>query len=84
MRDRSREQIGDGMEEIEPLLAMIEKNMGLDREAAYRFHLEMWLYVHGIATMIATSYLDWGMDFISSVLTDAYTGLNWHFSREDG
>lgn len=83
MRDRSQEQIGDGMEEIAPLLAMLEQNMGIDRKRAYRFHLEMWIYVHGMATMIATSYLDWGMDFISDVLTDAYTGLKCRFGGEE-
>ncbi len=49
------------------------------RDDAYRFHLEMWIYVHGIATMIATAYLEWDMDFISAALTDAYQGLRLRF-----
>lgn len=75
MRDRSGERITDGMEEIRPLLGLIRKNTGYTEEEAYRFHLEMWVYVHGIATMIATSYLDWDMEFVSGALTDAYLGL---------
>lgn len=50
-------------------------------DEAYLFHLEMWLYVHGIATMIATSYLDWDDEFISRVLTDAYMGLKYRYTE---
>lgn len=79
MRDRSHEKIEENMEEIRPLLELIMQNLGLSEEDAYLFHLELWLYVHGIATMAATSYLDWEDEFISRVLTDAYMGLKHRF-----
>lgn len=75
MRDRSSEEVADGMEDIKPLLEIIQKTTGFSREEAYQFHLEMWIYVHGIATMVATSYLDWDMEFVSEALTDGYMGL---------
>ena len=78
MRDRTHEEKAAG-DELEALLGLIQKNMGLSRDDAYRFHLEMWIYVHGIATMIATAYLEWDMDFISDALTDAYQGLRLRF-----
>ena len=64
------------------MLEIIKKNLKLSEEDAYMFHLEMWLYVHGIATMIATSYLDWDMEFISKALTDGYEGLKYRFSQK--
>lgn len=78
MRDRTHEEKAAG-DELEALLGLIQKNMGLSRDDAYRFHLEMWIYAHGIATMIATAYLEWDMDFISAALTDAYQGLRLRF-----
>ena len=78
MRDRTHEEKAAG-DELEALLGLIQKNMGLSRDDAYRFHLKMWIYVHGIATMIATAYLEWDMDFISAALTDAYQGLRLRF-----
>ena len=63
-----------GTAEGEEIISLIQKNTGLDREQAFMFHLEMWVYVHGIAVMIATSYLDWNWDMISQMLTDAYEG----------
>ena len=78
MRDRTHEGKAAG-DELEALLGLIQKSMGLSRDDAYRFHLEMWIYVHGIATMIATAYLEWDMDFISAALTDAYQGLRLRF-----
>lgn len=78
MRDRTHEEKAAG-DELEALLGLIQKSMGLSRDDACRFHLEMWIYVHGIATMIATAYLEWDMDFISAALTDAYQGLRLRF-----
>lgn len=81
MRDRSREAPQQD-EDIQPLIALIQKNTGLSREDASLFHLEMWVYVHGIASMIATAYLDWDMDLVSRVLTDGYLGLKCRYCGE--
>ena len=80
MRDRTNEEKSAG-EELEALLSLIRQSMGLSREEGYRFHMEMWIYVHGIATMIATAYLEWDLDFISAALTDAYQGLRLRFGQ---
>ena len=81
MRDRSGETIEENREEIRPLIELIKQNLGISEDEAYLFHLEMWLYVHGIATMIATSYLDWDNEFISKVITDAYMGLKYRYTE---
>lgn len=84
MRDRSQEQQDPQQEEreIRPLLALIQRQLGLDEEQARLFHLEMWLYVHGIAAMLATSYLDWDLEFASQALTDGYLGLAHRFRQK--
>lgn len=81
MRDRSGEAIGEDRTSILPLLELIEKNLGVDEDTAYRFHMEMWIYVHGIATMIATGFLRWDDAWIDKILTDAYTGLKYSYSE---
>ena len=78
MRDRTHEEKAAG-DELEALLGLIQKNMGLSRDDAYRFHLEMWIYVHGIATMTATAYLDFDEASVSGMLTDAYMSLKQRF-----
>ncbi len=75
MRDRTGEKISDGKEDLRPLINIIMENTGLDEERAYLLHLEMWIYLHGIATMIANSYLEWDESFISETLTHIYTGV---------
>lgn len=85
MRDRSRETITENAEEIAPLLDLIQAKTGMSRDRAYFFHLEMWVYVHGIATMTATGYLDWDRETVSQMLTDAFQGLLARYSqKEDG
>lgn len=83
MRDRSAEQIKDDPNGFKPLIEIIMKNTGLSEQEAYLFHLEMWVYVHGIATMIATSYLQWHWDTISQMLTDGYEGLKERYCGKD-
>ncbi len=80
MRDRTGEKIEENREEIQPMLNIIMKNLGISEDEAYLFHLELWLYVHGIATMVATNYLDWDIEFISKALTDAYQGLKCRYT----
>lgn len=82
MRDRSGEVPGKNEEEIEPLLQMIRENTGLSRQEAYMFHLEMWICVHGIATMIATGYLEWDWELISRMLSDSYFGILTSFQSQ--
>ena len=81
MRDRSGAEAQDSRAELEPYLELIRQNSGLSEEDAYLFHLEMWIYVHGIATMLATSYLEWEEGFISRVLTDGYEGLKKRYKE---
>lgn len=80
MRDRSGERIEEDREAIRPQLNIIMKNLGVSEDEANMFHLELWVYVHGIATMIATSYLNWDEDFVSRTLTDAFEGLKHRYT----
>lgn len=84
MRDRTNEPIDADTKDIRPILDLLQHKLGLTEKEAYRFHLEMWLYVHGIATMIATGYLDWDMEWVSQALTDEFIGLKYRYThRED-
>lgn len=75
MRDRSQESVKENPEEMDALIGLICKQVNIDKEEAKLFYLEMWAFTHGIASMIATNYLDWDEAFISRALTDAYEGL---------
>lgn len=76
MRDRTDEAIPDGpTDEIRPLIQLIQTTTGLSPQMAFRLHLETWIYVHGIATMLASAYLNWDDHFISQSLTDIFEGL---------
>lgn len=83
MRDRSQEKLSENKEEIRPLIELIKQNLNINEDEAYLFHLEMWIYVHGIATMAATSYLNWDIEFINKTLTDVYTGLKHRYTGEN-
>lgn len=82
MCNRSGENKEDNREEIRPLLDIIMTDLGLTEEEAYIFHIEQWIYVHGIAAMIATDYLDWDTEFISRALSDVYQGFKHRYMED--
>lgn len=85
MRERSREEQRMPLQDdVKPLLELIRKNTGMSETEARRFHTEMWLFVHGIATMIATSFLDWDDEDVSRALTDVYEGMTQRRAGKGG
>ena len=63
---------------------IIMKANGISREKARLIHLEMWTCVHGIGTMLATSFLSLDWELISNMLTDVYQGVRArHLSEEN-
>lgn len=69
------------LDELNRFAGMVSHNVGIDVDDARMFHLEMWVYVHGIATMIATGYLNWEVETVSRMLTDAYMGLKERYAK---
>lgn len=75
MRNREGEgNVADGGD-ISDVLRALTAGTGLTDDKAERFHAECWVFVHGIATMLATSYLDIDDETVSALLTDMFTGL---------
>ena len=82
MRDRSAEVIPEETATGNRMEDMVHNNTGLGGADAKLFHLEMWAYVHGIASMIATGFFDMDWDLISRMLTDSYQGLKKQYEKE--
>lgn len=82
MRDRSAEPQTIDSELNDKMVSLVRQNTGLENEGAKLFHLEMWAYVHGIAAMFATGFLDLEEDLISNMLTDVYQGLRKQHKME--
>lgn len=74
MRDRKDEIISQKLEgeHIDYILDIISENLNISKEKAYKFHTNMWVFVHGIATMIATGYYNYSDEQISELLTEQY------------
>lgn len=75
MRHRTNEEYMKKDESLKPVIDIIMSATGLSQSDAELLHGEMWIFVHGIATMVATEYLEFSYDTISYMLTDVYQGL---------
>lgn len=80
MRDTSKENTPSFSKEI---LEIVQSNTGLDGKSAELFQLEIWAFVHGIATMLATNYLELDTALISDMITDVYQGLKSRYQAKE-
>lgn len=83
MRDRSTESMQEESTLNGKMESIVYDCTGLQSPDAQLFHLEMWAYVHGIATMFATGFLDLDWELVSQMLTDSYQGLRKHYGLEE-
>lgn len=72
MRDRSNEPLNNEDRLFNSAALGIQKSLGISKERAVLFHLKMWTFVHGIATMMATNYLELDTELISQMITEIY------------
>ena len=82
MCDRAGQPHPEDAESFNQMADMIKNSTGMETEQTRLFHLEMWAYVHGIATMFATGFLDLEWELVSCMLTDAYQGLRKQYGKE--
>lgn len=62
-------------EENEKINKIICESSGLNKEDAFKLHKYNWIFVHGIAVMLATDYADFSDEEISEMLTEEYIAL---------
>ena len=82
MRDRHGAEL-EPTTDFEMSVRLIMQVNGLSRERAERMHMEMWVFVHGIATMLATSFFTPEWDHISDMITDVYQGVRMKHIQEE-
>lgn len=82
MRDRGNQEEAFETRLFAEMEIFVRDYTGLEQDRARLFHLEMWTFVHGLATMMATGYLQLDMELVSVMMTDAYLGIRHGFERE--
>ena len=75
MRDRTDEKNQERPVSNNLVNDLVHSATGLSGEDAKLFHFKMWVCVHGIATMIATGFLELDWDIISKTISDTYIGI---------
>ena len=76
-KDVSDDSDENEIEEVKPLVKILQKQLNFSRENAELFFSETWVTVHGIAAMLATNDLDWTDSYILNVLNDVFTGIKY-------
>jgi len=64
--------IDDNYEEI---LASVQKGYGLDVDTAKSFYRHLWIYTHGIASLIATGVCSFKPQEIGEMVAEIFVSL---------
>lgn len=83
MRDRNGKELIP-TKDFNASIEMIMNANGITKEKAELMHLEMWTCVHGIGTMLATSFVSLEWELIGDMLTDVYQGIRARHVSEGG
>ncbi len=75
MCSRTEEESREGNQLFGEMVGEVNRTTGLSHDASSLFHTEMWIYVHGLATMFATEFLSLSWEDVSALLTDMYQAL---------
>ena len=82
MCDRSNQEM-EYAPDFTAAVEIIMNNNNVSREKAERMHMELWAFVHGIGTMMATSFFVPEWDMVSDMLSDVYHGLHAKHLQEE-
>lgn len=74
MRDRRGEDLTP-TSDFESSVEIIMSSCRVTHDIATLIHMENWAFVHGIGTMLATSFLTLDWELISTMLSDVYLGI---------
>lgn len=80
-KDKDKRE-GENDPSADYVLEALMKSQRLSREKAKLFHLYSWIYVHGMASMIATNYVDFSDEEMDGLLTGMYTATKSLFAEE--
>ncbi len=84
MRDR---EMDGTQQQVDPtmdfVLSLVMQSTGLSREQARQFHLHLWVYVHGLATMIATHFVTLLPEEAERMLSQQYHAVRRLFNLLD-
>ena len=82
MRDRTDEDSSLDSELSCKMEEIVQNSTEMKELDVKLFHLEMWSYVHGIASMFATGFVNLEWELVSKMLTDCYQGLRKQHGME--
>lgn len=84
MRSRSSEEQTQGARDatFEYAAAQISAQLHYSLEKAREFHYQSYIYVHGLAAMIATGFLDYDEAALAGLLRRQYRALRLAFEAE--
>ena len=65
------------------IVKAMAKAANISEEDAYEMHLRMWVFVHGIASLSATEFLEFDDEYASKMITDIYIGLISKYTKKE-
>ena len=66
------------------VISTLMERIRLSREQAQEFHMNMWVFVHGLAVMTATKYMSFTDEELSRMLSAEFMAMKGLYENENG
>ena len=73
---------GSDFVSYDDIISAMANALGIGNDTANQMHTEMWIWVHGAATCIASDFLMFDEEKISEMLTVVYNSLRDHYTKK--
>ncbi len=85
MQDRVSKPVADIEDpSIELVISALMERVSISREQAQEFHMNMWVFVHGLAVMTATKYMSFTDEELSRMLSAEFMAMKRLYENENG
>ena len=66
------------------VISSLMERVELSREQALELHMHMWVFVHGLAVMVATKYMSFTDDELSRMLSNEFLAMKGLYEKKNG
>lgn len=82
MNDRITRPVADIEDtSAEFVISALMERVNISREQALEFHLHMWVFVHGLAVMVATRYMSFTGEELSRMLSNEFLAMKGLYEK---
>lgn len=69
------------LDPYDDIISAMAKSLGIDHDTAQKMHTQIWIWLHGAASLIVSDYITTDEDTLSKMLSIVYASIKEHYTK---